>query len=363
MNSNNFIKKDDNSSSNLFKEAGFIKQIGHKDDIKDAIFLAEINQDGLIQYGNSSLDLFFKSLDDENTISYLDIRNIGNAETLNILSKKLNIHPLVLEDIQNNDTYTKMEDHVDFIFFTMRMFYINDNAKTPSDTIKSHKVSIILGSNYIISFQQNYNCFDEMQHRFLNSNSRIFSMGSDYFAYSLVDIIIDSYFSVIEYINNYSESISYEILNNFKESLFVDIMNVLKEASLIRKELIPILNTTIHLKNYESNLISSDIAVYLKDLHDHANQNLDSINYHKDNINYLIQLYNVQTNNKLNNIFKKLTIVSTIFIPLNFIAGFFGMNFTTIPLLTHPYGFFFVVSFLLIVASFTMLLLKKKNWF
>jgi magnesium transporter len=281
------------------------------------------------------------------------------------IGKNFNLHPLLLEDILNTGQRPKAEDFEDHIFIVSKMLYFEE---TESEII-SEQLSVIIGANFVISFQERHgDVFNAVRERIRNGKGRIRKMGSDYLAYALLDAVVDHYFLILEKLGEKIEGLEEDLLTNPTTETMQSIHNLKREMIFLRKSVWPLREVVNSLEKGESKLIKKSTKIYLRDVYDHTIQVMDSVESFRDVLSGMLDLYLSVISNKMNEVMKVLTIIATIFIPLTFIAGIYGMNFNpeaspfNMPELNWHFGYP-AVWLVMILIGLTMLgFFKNKKW-
>ena len=295
--------------------------------------------------------------------------NVVGLHDINILDKIGNIfgiHPLVLEDILNVSHNPKIEDYENFLFLVVKMI----NYKEDINILDIEQVSLIIGKNYIITFQEkNGDVFEPIRNRIRTAKGLVRKYNEDYLAYRILDSIIDNYFSVLENFDDRIEDIEDQILAQPDESSLEEIHHLRKELIKLRRAVSPLREMIFTIEKERFNLIQKTTYVYLRDLSDHIKQIIDTIENYREFINGLLEVYLSNASQRMNEVVKLLTIISTIFIPLTFIVGIYGMNFRTdasrwnMPELDWAFGYPFVMALMVVIAVTLIIFFKKKRWF
>lgn len=303
------------------------------------------------------LDLNELALSDDSNIKWLDITSLDNLNIVKEVGAKFNLHPLVIEDIVNNDHMPKLDDYDNYLVLIIRAMHLNKDRK-----LETEQFSFVLFKDMVISFQQaESDRFDRIIER-LKEGANIRKNGADDLLHALIDTIVDNYFSVIEAIGENLDEVEDKVLLNPQKDLLEDIYKLKKELIYVRRVLWPMRNviSSVAIKEYE--LIDGKTIYYFKDIDDHIVQMIDIVETYRDISTGILDTYLSSISNKTNDIMKVLTIYSTIFIPLTFIAGVYGMNFKYLPELNWKYGYisFWVIS--AIITGFLIRFFKKKEW-
>jgi magnesium transporter len=300
------------------------------------------------------------------TNQWINLDGIHIPETVGLIGEKFHIHPLTLEDILNTSHRPKAEDNGSYIFVVMKILSFDEET----DLLKSEQVSLVIGKNYVISFQENEtDDFRAVRENLKKNKGRVRELGPDYLAYRLLDVVVDNYFSVLEKIGDKIEAIEDELVENPTKQTLQKIYKLKGEMIVIRRAVWPLREVIGGLEKLESELIAKSTQPYLRDLYDHVVQLIDTNENYREMTAGLMDIYLSSVSNKLNEIMKVLTIISTFFIPLNFIAGLYGMNFNTgvsrynMPELNYYLGYPLVLLVMLIVSLGLFIYFKKKKWF
>lgn len=293
-------------------------------------------------------------------VAWLNIDGIHRTGIIEGIGKKFGMHALAMEDIVNSSQRPKVEDFEEYILIIVKMMY--ESEKAPGEII-SEQVSIVLGNDYVISFQEREgDLFGKIRDRIKSGKGRIRKSGADYLAYALLDAIVDGYFVTLEKLGDRLETIEEELLNNPGKSVSRRMHTLKRELIFLRKSVWPLREAISGLRRAESPLIKESTKVYLNDLYDHTIQVIDTVETFRDMLSGMFDIYLSSISNKMNEVMKVLTIIATIFIPLTFIAGVYGMNFEYMPELSWGGGYFLVLGIMAGIGLSMLLYFKKKRW-
>ena len=297
--------------------------------------------------------------DKNSNVTWINIDGIHNSEVIEKIGNHLNLHPLLLEDVMNAHQRPKMEDYGDYIFMVLKMIYQNPEQ----GKLEIEQVSLILGPNYVVSFQEiEGDVFNPIRERLRKDKGKIRKMGASYLAYTLIDAIIDHYFVLFEGTGDKIEEIEEELIHEPSLKTLQAIHSLKKEMIYLRKSVWPLREAINGLQKTESTLIEKSVDIYLRDVYDHTIQIIDTIESFRDTISGMLDIYLSSLSNKMNEVMKVLTIIATIFIPLTFIAGIYGMNFVYIPELQLRWGYFAALFVMAVVAILMLFYFRKKKW-
>jgi magnesium transporter len=296
---------------------------------------------------------------EEPTVTWINVDGLHDLEILQKLGDRYGLHPLVLEDVVNTGKRPKIDDLESYIFVVLKMLYRDEET----DEVMSEQISLVLGSNFVISFQEKPgDVFAPIRERIRNNKGRVRKMGADYLAYALIDAIVDNYFIVLESIGEQIESMEADLVSDPKPETLQNIHELKSEVIYLRKSIWPLREVISCLERGESDLIKESTIIYLRDVYDHTIQVIDTIETFKDMLSGMLDIYLSSASNRMNEVMKVLTIIATIFIPLGFLAGLYGMNFENMPELHWRWGYFGLLSIMILAAGAMLFYFKRKNW-
>ena len=337
---------------------GTLVHIGEKIAEKTKFTLINYDREQLQEKEFATIDESF-SYKDTPPVTWINIDGLHEIDIIEKIGHHFDIHPLTLEDIVNTGQRPKAEDYDDYVFIVFKMLFYDD-AKMH---ITSEQVSIILGAHYLISFQEKEgDVFNFVRERIRKAKGRIRKSGPDYLTYALIDATVDHYFFILEKVGEKLEQIEEELLENPNSQTLQSIHSLKREMIYFRKQVWPIRELLNHLMHEESQLIREANHIFFRDIYDHTIQVIDAIESMRDILTGMQDLYLSTLSNKMNEVMKVLTIMATIFIPLTFIAGIYGMNFKFMPELEWKWSY--PVLWGVLVAIFVGMLLwfRRKRW-
>ncbi len=298
---------------------------------------------------------------DSLAVTWINIDGLHDVQAIAQIGSIFGIDALVLEDIVNTNQRPKMEDFQDYIFIVFKMIY----PSVEKDEVISEQVSLILGANYVISFQEEAgrDVFEVVRQRIRDGKGRIRKAKGDYLVYSLMDAVVDHYFLVLEKLGDKIEEIEEILLVDPKTSVPRQIHQLKRDMIYLRKQVWPLRELLFELAHCESALIQAESEPYFRDLYDHAVQVIDTVESFRDILSGLQDIYLSFVSTRLNEVMKILTIFSTIFIPLTFLVGVYGMNFKVMPELGWPWAYFALWGFMIALSVGMVVYFKKKKWF
>jgi magnesium transporter len=293
---------------------------------------------------------------DTPSVTWINVDGICDAKVVGELGSHFGIHPLVLEDIMHASQRPKAEDFGTYAYVVLRMLNMNSQ-------VEEEQLSLIVGERFVITFQEEAgDSFDPIREQIRSGKGRIRKMGADYLAYSLIDVIVDYYFEVLEAIGEKIEDVEDDLLARPTRETLKAIHDLKREMIFLRKMVWPLREVISRLERGESPLFKQTTLIYLRDVYDHTIQVIDTIEGYRDTLSGMLDIYLSSISNRLNEVMKVLTIIATIFIPLTFIAGVYGMNFKFMPELEWRYGYFVVLGFMFAVAFAMLAVFKKRKW-
>ena len=297
---------------------------------------------------------------DSSSVSWINVDGLQDTQTIEQIGNIFNLHPLTLEDILNTHHRPKLEIFDDYLFIVVKMLTFNETSRM----VESEQVSIVLGKHFVISFQERQgDVFDDLRERIRTGKGRIRKMGPDYLTYGLIDSIVDNYFIIIEKMGEEIESMDEQLLNHPTEKTLRQIYLLKRQLISLRKAVWPLRELVSGLQHAESPLVKKGTYTYLRDAYDHTIHVADSIESFRDVASGLLDIYLSSISNRMNDVMKTLTIIATLFIPLTFIAGIYGMNFKFMPELEWRWSYPAVLVSMVAAGIGLIVFFKKKKWF
>ncbi|MCB1745960.1 MAG: magnesium/cobalt transporter CorA [Gammaproteobacteria bacterium] len=327
---------------------------------RDAVHIHVIDyaEDGVTELAQASLDDCTRARGD-GTVTWINVDGIHDVDMLSALGQRLGLHPLTVEDIANTTQRPKAEEFPHYIFLALKMILF-DRA---SASLRVEHVSLVIGQGFVLTCLEDAgDVFDEVRERIRGGRGRIRTQGADYLGYALADAVVDHYFIALDEFGSHVDELDDAILDDPQPGHVHEIHRLKREAIRLRRAVWPLREEIIWLERSESHLISHDTHVYLRDLHDHTLQVVDMVDGYRDILGTLHDTYLSAVSNRLNEIMKVLTIISTVFIPLTFLVGVYGMNFRHMPELEWHWGYPLVWLVMVIIAVAMMLQFKRRGW-
>ncbi|MEM4267264.1 MAG: magnesium/cobalt transporter CorA [Candidatus Woesearchaeota archaeon] len=336
---------------------GSLVHIGEKKSTHTKFFLYDFDEKQLVEKEILKPEEVIKYKKSP-SITWIHAEGLYDVDALAKLGKSMGLHQLIVEDILNTDQRPKVEIFENYIYIVLKALEFNQN-----DQVSSDQISIILGKNFVVSVvEQKTNLFDPLLQRLRNPLSRVRKSGADYLAYSIIDSIVDYYFVVLEKCEERIEALEEELTNNPTQKTMQTINNIKHLMIFLRKSIWPIRELLSSLQRSDSRILKESTQIYIRDVYDHIIQIIDAIESYRDILGGMLEVYLSIISNRLNEIMKVLTIIATIFIPLTFIVGIYGMNFEYMPELKWKAGYPLIMLFMAIVAFLMLRYFRKKKW-
>ncbi len=292
-------------------------------------------------------------------VTWLNSDGLNEIDTIETIGRVFNIHDLVLEDILTLDQRPKVDDHEEYLFVILKMIYSNESK---SD-IETEQVSLILKKGFVLSFQERKgDVFDVIRERMKNGKGRIRRMGTDYLVYALMDAVVDNYFVVMENLGEEIEALEDEIIQKPDPKTSANIHDLRRKVILLRRSIWPLREVINGLVHSESDLIKKQTKLFIRDLYDHTIQIIETLETFRDILSGMLDIYLSSASNRMNEVMKVLTIIATLFIPLSFLAGIYGMNFKYMPELEWKWAYPVLWGVMIVVVIMFLIYFKRKKW-
>ncbi|NVO03440.1 MAG: magnesium/cobalt transporter CorA [Bacteroidetes bacterium] len=350
------------SNTKLSKKSGLppgsLVHIGKSRSEKIDISLLKYNSE-TAEFHNCADIMELNSLVDKNYMNWININGIHEIESIEQIGKEFNIHPLVLEDIVNAEQRPKFEDYDDYFFVTLKA----SGSISVKNIMDVQQISFIVGKNYLISFHENKNeLFQKNIERILNGKSKARKNGCDFLAYLLIDTVVDNYYFALEEIEDKIEILEEKILKDTTGKTLQEIQKMKRLLVMLLKAVFPLREAVSKLERKESELIQDSSAIFFRDIYDHIIHIIESVESQRDILSGLMDVYMSNTSNRMNAVMKVLAIIATIFMPITFFAGVYGMNIENIPELKWQYGYLFFWSVCIASVVLMLIYFKRRKW-
>lgn len=351
-------KRTQNYKKHLGQIPGALVYTGSKEDKILHLYAFDYSEDSFKEADLNTVEEAFNFKDSE-TVTWFNLNGLNFIDQIEKIGQHYNLHPLILEDIVNTSQRPKIDEYKDYFFIVLKMMYYDADEK-----LVSEQVSIVMGKNYVLTFQEaEGDVFDSLRDRIRQKKGRVREEGSDYLMYALIDAIVDHYYAIIETMGNKIEDLEDDLFTGMtQEQISQQIQNLKREILKLRRAIFPLREIINRVEKSDNPLIEEKTTHYFRDVYDHIIQVTENIDIYREMIWSLMDMYMTTISNKMNEVMKVLTIIATIFIPLTFIAGIYGMNFTNMPELQYKYGYYVVWIVMLIVLIGMLIYFKRKKW-
>lgn len=293
-------------------------------------------------------------------VNWINISGFTDTGTIAVIGNKFGLHPLLLEDILNSDHMPTVEDLDNCLFITLKILEL----KNGSNELDMHHASFVIGEHYLLSFSETENqIFQPVIERLENDKGKARVKKADYLSYLLIDKIVDNYYLILDHLEENMDAIESQLLKEPSQRLAGEIMKQKKLLIMLRKSVNPFRDEVRKITREESNFVTKDTLKYLNDVYDHLNQIIQTIDNFREMISDMMDLLMANNANRMNSIMTTLTMISSIFIPLTFIVGIYGMNFRYFPELEWKYGYPLVMSLMLMIGLGMYIYMRRKKWF
>lgn len=292
-------------------------------------------------------------------VTWINVDGIHDVQLMTSIGAQFSVHPLTLEDIVNTDQRPKMEDYDDYLFMVLKMISWSGDGKG----VKAEQLSLILKPGLLLSFQeQQGDVFDPIRDRLRCGKGRIRKQGADYLAYGLIDSVVDQYFLCLEQIGEQIDSLQEELVGSPDKGTLQKLHGLKREMIFLRRAIWPLREVINGLLRGESPLFATSTIVYLRDVYDHTIQVIDTVETFREMLSGMMDIYLSSISNRMNEIMKVLTVIATIFMPLTFIAGVYGMNFKYMPELDWRWGYPAALLLMLVIGAAMGIYFHRKKW-
>ncbi|HPF34376.1 MAG TPA: magnesium/cobalt transporter CorA [Candidatus Krumholzibacteria bacterium] len=292
-------------------------------------------------------------------VTWLDVDGLHDTDLLGRIGKVYGLHPLVLEDVVNLHHRPKLEDYGGYLYIVLRMLSF-DREEWRLD---SEQISLVVGDGFVVTFQERPgDVLEPVRERLRREGGRIRQLGADYLGYALIDAVVDHYFHVLEGMGEAVEDLEEELLGSPARGTLELIHQLKRESILLRRSVAPLRDVASSLARDELPLIGAEVQPFLRDLYDHVIHVIDTVDSFRDILSGLQDLYLSNVSNRMNDVMKVLTIFTTLFVPLTFIAGVYGMNFEHMPELAWRWSYPLFWGMILVLAVVMLIFFRRRRW-
>ena len=294
----------------------------------------------------------------DETVTWINVGGVHKIDVLEAFGKQFGLHPLLLEDIANTDQRPKLDDYETYVFLVVKMLAVTDRGG-----ILVEQVSFVLGRNYVLSFQENgTDVFSPVRDRLRAGKGRLRHNGSDYLLYALVDAVVDQYFAVLESLGEKIETLQERVMADPKPDTLRDVHALKRQLLFVRRAVWPLREVTNSLSRSDCPYLHEPTKVFFRDVYDHVVQIVDTIETFREMLSASLDIYLSSVSYRLNAVMRVLTVITTIFMPLSFIASVYGMNFEHMPELKWEWGYPFVLGAMGLVAAGMLIGFRRRKW-
>ncbi|PIR53161.1 magnesium and cobalt transport protein CorA [Candidatus Peregrinibacteria bacterium CG10_big_fil_rev_8_21_14_0_10_49_10] len=337
---------------------GSLKHVGEKKTTKPHITLWTYNEKTVEEVELQSIEEYGKHKR-KDAVCWMNIDGLHDAHLIEAVGKEFNLHSLLLEDILNTTQHPKIEEYDDAIFVVVKMLHFDEKH----DHVFVEQLSLVLKENCVLSFQEEpQDYFDHIRDRLRSGMGKLRSGGADYLVYRLLDSTVDAYFTVLEQLGETIEDMEQQFIENPDDAFIGSIYDMRREMLFVRKAIYPLRDVVLQIQQLASPLMQESTRPFLRDAYDHIIQSTETVDTFRDLLGNMLDNYLSIMSHRTNDVMKVLTIIATIFIPLTFIAGVYGMNFRHMPELQWEWGYPAVLCVMAAVGLGMLLWLKKRKW-
>ncbi len=353
-----YFHKRPKSTKSLNQAPGTVTYVGHKEKAETTLEVIDYNTEFYERYVSQTPEDAFK-YEEEDRITWINIDGLSNTQEIEKVGKYYELHPLIIEDIVNTNQRPKIDEYKDYYYIVAKMLY-----RRADGHLENEHISMVLGKNYVLTFQEaGGDVFDGVRERLAKGKGRIRSRGADYLVFALLDAIVDHYFIVVEEISDKIEALEEMLISaEPHEDTTLEIQELKRTMLRIRRAVFPLREVVSRLEKGDKGLIHEHTINYIRDLYDHMIQVSENIEIYREMTWGLMDMYMTTISHKMNEVMKVLTIMASIFIPLTFLAGVYGMNFENMPELEWKYGYPAILLIMLILFIGMMVYFKRKRW-
>lgn len=337
---------------------GTVAYIGKKSTTKTKLDIIDFSKEEYERFETHNIEEVFK-YEDSSRVTWINVNGLNNTEDIIALGNHFELHPLIQEDIVTTNQRPKIDEYDEYLFIVFKMLHYDENEQ-----LTNEHVSMVMGKDYVVTFQESEgDVFDEVRDRIEHAKGRIRGSGSDYLMFSILDAVVDNYFTVVEFLSNKLELLEDKLFDSKDDQdIPQEILELKKEILKIRKAVVPLREVVNRLEKIETTLIEQRTNKYIRDLYDHIIQVNESVEIYREMVGGLMDMYMTTISNKMNEVMKVLTIMASIFIPLTFLAGIYGMNFDNMPELHFKYSYYYLLGVMALVFFGMIWYFKRKKW-
>jgi len=350
------------SSSSVSSKSGLppgtLVHVGEVLEGETRITVVDYARDGIREHGAASVDEIIRYRDTD-SVTWVNVEGLVNVKMIETIGEQFDIHPLVLEDILNTHQRPKFEEYDNYLFLVFKVMY----PARDGVSVYYEQVSILILDDYVFTFKEKQDdIFEPIKVRLRNSKGRFRTMGADYLAYAILDTVVDLYLSLQDYLDKIIESVEDDLLASPDTGTLATIQRIRRELIFIRRSSAPLRELLNGVLRCDSPLISDGTLIYFRDVHDHVLRVTDAFETYRDMTTSLMDIYNSTISNRMNEVMKVLTVFASIFIPLTFLTGIYGMNFEYMPELGWKWSYPVMWAVFVLISWVLLVYFKRKKW-
>ncbi|MDX2177025.1 MAG: magnesium/cobalt transporter CorA [Candidatus Sumerlaeia bacterium] len=290
--------------------------------------------------------------------TWLEVAGLSDMALMKAVGQLFKIHPLILEDVLNPQQRPKCEEYPDHVFVVLRLFEMDS-----SGLLRSEQLSLVVGRDFVVSFSETlHDVFAPLRERLRNALGNVRGSGPDYLAYALIDIVVDHYFLIVERIEEHLDSVEDRLVEQSSRNMLAEIYRHRRDALSLRRATLPLREALAAFAKIHSVVVAKETALYLRDAQDHTERVIEAIDHYRESVATLTTINLARMSEQLNQQTKVLTIIATIFIPLTFVAGVYGMNFDHMPELRWRFGYYAALGLMALVAAGMLVWFRRRRW-
>lgn len=353
-----YLPRRPKSTKALNQAPGTVTYVGSKEQAETVLEVIDYNLEDYERFTSKNPEDAFK-FEAEDRTTWINIDGLSNTAEIEKIGKYYELHPLIIEDIVNTNQRPKIDEYNDYFFIVAKMLYYR-----PDGRLENEHISMVLGKNYVLTFQEaGGDVFDGVRERLAKAKGRIRSRGADYLVYALLDAIVDNYFVVVEEMSDKIEAMEENLIHSRpKDDTTLEIQELKRTMLRIRRAVNPLREVVSRLEKIDHELVQGPTISYIRDLYDHMIQVSENIEIYREMTWGLMDMYMTTISNKMNEVMKVLTIMASIFIPLTFLAGVYGMNFEYMPELQYKYSYPILLGVMFTLLLSMLFYFKRKRW-
>lgn len=352
------VKRQHKISSKIGLPPGSLVHVGKKHDDDVSIYWTNYSEDQVQERSVPEIS-DIEALDLGSGCHWVNVNGLHDVKRISAIGRKFSLHDLLLEDVLNTLQRPKSEAFDQHLFITFKMLGMG----TKDNELVSEQVSLVLGDNYVISFQEHEgDIFDTIRERLRTNGSNLRKNGADFLMYRLLDTVVDHYFLVTERLSELSEELEEQVLDDPNQDQLEVIRSIRRKLRAIKRAVVPLREAVLALHREDPKFIQKKTIPYLRDVYEHIVQAIDHVETQREVLAGIMDLYHTGVSNNMNQVMKVLTIIATLFIPTTFIAGLYGMNFDNMPELHWNYGYQLALGVMAAVFIGMLIFFRKKNW-